>query len=153
MKVSLKEYARIHNMNHSTVRSYVRRGKLHIIDSDYRYTYVDSEEKVTKESYVRTVGKQPALCNILRQMKSRCYNQNNPRYASYGGRGIAICDEWKNDTKEFVIWALNNGYHEGLTIDRIDADGNYCPENCQWLTRSENSKKKKADNLKKKKFV
>lgn len=150
MKVSLKEYAEIHGLKHGTVRSYVSRGILTVIDKDGRYTYVDSDEepKFIGSSYVSKFGKQPRLSNILRLMKMRCYNPKHMHYNSYGGRGIGICDEWRNDTGAFIEWALSHGYRDGLTIDRIDADGNYCPENCQWLTMSENARKSIVDRKK-----
>lgn len=147
MKVSLKEYAEIHGLKHSTVRNYVRRGLLTVIDKDTRYTYVDSdaEPKFIHNNYTTIFGKQPRLSGILRSMKARCYNEKNTHYSVYGGRGITICDEWLKDTGSFIEWALSHGYKDGLTIDRIDNDGNYCPENCQWLTKSENSKKSQAE--------
>jgi hypothetical protein len=63
-------------------------------------------------------------------------------YYRYGGRGIALCSEWKNDFLTFRSWAITNGYKPGLSIDRIDNDGNYEPSNCRFLTISENSKRK-----------
>ena len=68
-------------------------------------------------------------------MRHRCKNQNRPDYKYYGGRGVRVCDEWDCSFENFYSWAINNGYKEGLTIDRIDVDGNYEPSNCRWVTR------------------
>lgn len=65
-------------------------------------------------------------------IKQRCFNPNSNRYKNYGGRGISICDEWKNSFETFCKWALENGYKEGLSIDRIDHEKNYEPSNCRW---------------------
>lgn len=80
------------------------------------------------------------LYQIWIAMRRRCYDTTVINYSYYGGRGITVCDEWLTSYEAFETWAIENGYTEGLSIDRIDADGNYCPENCRWITRSENSK-------------
>lgn len=67
-------------------------------------------------------------------MKARCYNANDHNYPRYGKRGITVCDEWKNSFENFRDWAMLNGYKNGLSLDRIDNDGNYCPNNCRWTT-------------------
>lgn len=81
------------------------------------------------------------LYRVWSAMKSRCYRKKDVGYAWYGGKGIIVCDEWKNSFDVFKYWALQNGYNDNMTIDRIDSNGNYEPNNCQFLTRAENSKK------------
>lgn len=66
-------------------------------------------------------------------MKDRCYNTNAVEYKRYGNRGIKVCDEWRNNFEAFYEWAMANGYKDGLSIDRIDVDGDYEPNNCRWV--------------------
>lgn len=74
---------------------------------------------------------------IWANIKARCYNKNNPSYKNYGNRGIKMYQEWLNDFMNFYNWAITNGYKENLTIDRIDVNGNYEPNNCRWITNKE----------------
>lgn len=83
------------------------------------------------------------LHRIWQNMKARCYRKSAREYENYGGRGITVCDEWRNSYENFKEWALNNGYAEDLTIDRINTDGNYCPENCRWITNKEQQNNKR----------
>ena len=82
------------------------------------------------ESYYR-------IYRIWSGMKQRCYNQKSPEYKWYGGKGIAVCDEWLHDFKAFYNWAITNGYADDLTIDRKDNSKGYSPDNCRWATNKE----------------
>lgn len=80
------------------------------------------------------------LYRVWSVMLDRCENKNNKGYENYGARGITVCDEWKTDFKSFYDWAIENGYQEGLTIDRIDNDNGYFPNNCRWTTKKVQSR-------------
>jgi hypothetical protein len=75
--------------------------------------------------------------SIWTAMRARCKNPNSISYKNYGGRGIIVCKEWDSNFITFYNWAMNNGYNDNLTIDRIDNNGNYEPSNCKWSTKKE----------------
>lgn len=96
--------------------------------------------------------KNKRLQNIFLHMKDRCYNPNNQEYKHYGGRGITICEEWQTPHswkggKAFKKWALENGYADDLTIDRIDVNKGYSPENCRWVSIKEQQNNKRNNRL------
>ena len=124
-----KEWANILGIKYTTLIARLNRG----------YS-IEEAFSTVKGGHNRTHGmaKTPIwYCHS--HMKGRCYNRNNKAYKWYGGRGIKVCDEWlgENGFQNFYEWAINNGYKEGLTLDRIDANGDYEPSNCRWATWEE----------------
>lgn len=91
-------------------------------------------------------GTETRLRSIYDGMVARCYDTKDKSYRWYGAKGIKICNDWLNDHMKFVEWALNNGYESNLSIERIDEDKDYCPENCTWISLSENAKYKTTTN-------
>jgi hypothetical protein len=81
------------------------------------------------------------LRHIRKAMLHRCYNENNKFFKNYGGKGITVCEEWKNSLELFYEWAISSGWEKGLSIDRKNNEGNYNPENCEWITIAKNSSK------------
>lgn len=83
------------------------------------------------------------LGNIYRLMKGRCYNPNNPAFKNYGGRGIKVCSEWLDESSSFYEWALTSGYNDDLTLERINVDSSYEPENCTWVTKAKQARNRR----------
>lgn len=89
------------------------------------------ERPWTQEKSAKRVHK------IWENMKRRCYDKNDISYKNYGGRGIIVCDEWKDDFLSFYKWAIKHGYKDELTLDRVDVNGPYSPDNCHWSSMKE----------------
>lgn len=106
------------------------------------------QRKRTKEANKskRTHGKKHTrLYHIWTGIKQRCLNQNTKDYLRYGGRGISICEEWKDNFQAFYDWAIVHGYQDDLSIDRINNDKGYCPENCRWISNKAQANNRRAN--------
>lgn len=96
----------------------------------------------------RTHGKsQTKLYSVWMGIKRRCLETSHSQYKHYGGRGITICDEWRDDFESFYEWSMRNGYEDCLTIDRIDTNGNYEPSNCRWATIMEQNNNTRRNHI------
>lgn len=107
----------------------------------------DVRQDMLKNGHVKSCGclhtkhgkRKTKIYRVFSEMKQRCYNKNHKDYKNYGARGIIVCSEWLDDFMNFYNWAMDNNYQEGLSIDRIDVNGNYEPDNCRWADRKTQS--------------
>lgn len=102
------------------------------------------KEKLTNKTHGMSNTR---IYKIYKGMLQRCFCKTAKAYPNYGGRGIIVCDEWKKDFMNFYNWAIANGYTDELTIDRINVNGNYCPKNCRWITKAEQSRNTRSNHF------
>lgn len=118
-----------------------------------RKRLASAAHKAIRENGITHGQARTRMYRIYKGIKARCYNPNRKCYFRYGGRGIAMCDEWRTSYSTFKKWSQQNGYDEHLTIDRIDSNGNYEPSNCRWITASQNSKFRNFETAKKYEYM
>lgn len=105
------------------------------------------QREVVKDNSTKHGHSDSRLYTIWASMVQRCYNQNHMSYNNYGGRGILICEEWRENFEDFYHWAINNGYKRDLQIDRIDNDLGYKPNNCRFVTATQNNRNRSVTRL------
>lgn len=142
-RLTVKEFSHM-NKKHSYWLCVCDCGNTHIVRSDcLKNGYVQSCGCLNKEPRNVTHGQtKTKLYHVWASMKNRCLNDNDANFRHYGGRGIKVCDDWLK-FEPFRNWALSHGYEEGLSIDRIDVNGNYESSNCRWVTRDIQAKNRR----------
>lgn len=104
---------------------------------------IESTSKLMKETKTIHGFSNTKIYQAYKNIKTRCYVESSIGFKNYGGRGIKMCEEWKNDFMSFYNWSINNGFKEGLEIDRIDVNKDYKPSNCRWVTRETQANNKR----------
>lgn len=140
---------------HSTWLCKCNCGNIKIVDSSHlKNGSTRSCGCLAKELLSKRMSKhnmsETRINRIWLRMRNRCNNKNNEQYKNYGGRGIKVCDEWldkENGFINFYNWAINNGYKENLSIDRIDVNGDYEPNNCRWITMFDQQSNKRNNHF------
>ena len=116
------------------------------VSSAYGYNVKCRGYNVIKPLSENDIYRNKRLRKIWESMHERCEYEKHPHYRSYGGRGISVCEEWK-EYIPFAKWAFRNGYADELSIDRIDTDGCYTPENCRWVSMKEQANNKRTNRI------
>lgn len=122
---------------HCTCGNQISVSRVHLINGHCKSCGCYQKEVASElaKTYKTTHGlSKHKLYKVWDSMRYRCRNENCHAYADYGGRGIQVCEEWLTNFESFYFWAVNNGYEEGLTLDRKDVNGGYDPTNCRWVT-------------------
>ena len=134
---TLRQCSEFFSKDYKTMQAYCKK---------HNIEYVKETKKGENNPAYKHGKEGSRLCNSYRNMMARCYNSNRSDYIYYGGRGISVCDDWK-ESSNFFNWALSNGYMEGLTLDRIDVNGNYEPSNCRWVDMKTQNNNRRSNRI------
>ena len=153
VKMTIKELASLYGVSYGKMSNVLRWADIKAMRPVVQHKKRSKKEKteLPKKDHTITTWAQKFNHGRIRyvyyDMIRRCYNEKDNHYSSYGKRGIKVCDEWREDCCNFYRWAKEAGYAEGLQLDRKDNNGNYCPENCHWVTPSDNAYNKRNTRL------
>lgn len=139
MLPEIKTYAESHTVKETAEHFSVNYDSMQAFLARYKIQHIPRKcSGVNNNNYKVGFSMNKKLYWIYYAMVQRCYNPNCKRFLRYGGRGIKVCKEWLADKTSFYKWSLEHGYKDGLTLDRINNDGNYEPSNCAWVSNKEN---------------